>query len=99
MSQLRSQTLGNVELEKKVLRLFVHQLAECIDRIRRAETVTQRSEAAHTLVGAARGVVPFAGDAGQLGVDRPVFLPLFLGGDRPRGRRRLPRAGAGGHGG
>ena len=56
VSQLRSQTLGNVELEKKVLRLFVHQLAECIDRIRRAETVTQRSEAAHTLVGAARGV-------------------------------------------
>ena len=53
---LRSQTFGDADLERKVLRLFVQQLGECIERIRTAETVTARSEAAHTLVGAARGV-------------------------------------------
>ena len=56
VNQLRSQTMGNADLEKKVLRLFVRQLGDCIEKIRSAETVAARSEAAHTLIGSARGV-------------------------------------------
>jgi HPt (histidine-containing phosphotransfer) domain-containing protein len=68
LDHLRSQTLGDLDLQTTVLRLFVGQVADCISRIRAAESVTTRSEAAHTLVGAARavGAFPLARIAGEI---------------------------------
>lgn len=57
---LKTQTMGNEDLQKKVLRLFLHQVTDAIARIRTAETVEKRSEAAHALVGAARNVGAFS---------------------------------------
>jgi HPt (histidine-containing phosphotransfer) domain-containing protein len=59
-THLRNQTMGNRDLERKVLRLFLHQITEAIGRIRSAETVEKRSEAAHLLVGSARNVGAFS---------------------------------------
>jgi len=53
---LRRQTFGDADLERTVLGLFVTQLGTCIERIRTAESVAARGEAAHALLGSARGV-------------------------------------------
>jgi HPt (histidine-containing phosphotransfer) domain-containing protein len=70
LDHLRSQTLGDPDLQRTVLRLFIRQVGECIAGIRAAETVTARSEAAHMLVGAARavGAFPVARIAGEIEV-------------------------------
>ena len=60
IEHLRTQTMGDLELQRKVLRLFLYQVSETIPRIRDAETVAARSEAAHALVGAARGIGAFS---------------------------------------
>lgn len=60
VQHLKTQTMGDRELQRKVLRLFLHQAGEATARIRSAETVARRSEAAHALVGAARGVGAFS---------------------------------------
>ncbi len=57
---LRQQTLGNAELERSVLRLFARQAGDCVTRIRAAETLDARAEAAHLLLGSARGVGAFS---------------------------------------
>jgi len=57
---LKTQTMGNLDLQRKVLRLFLHQISDAIVHIRGAETVEQRSAAAHALVGAARNVGAFS---------------------------------------
>jgi HPt (histidine-containing phosphotransfer) domain-containing protein len=57
---LKTQTMGNQDLQRRVLRLFLHQVSDGIGRIRSAETVEKRSEAAHALVGAARNVGAFS---------------------------------------
>jgi HPt (histidine-containing phosphotransfer) domain-containing protein len=70
LDHLLSQTLGDPDLQRTVLRLFIRQVGECIAGIRAAETVTARSEAAHMLVGAARavGAFPVARIAGEIEV-------------------------------
>jgi hypothetical protein len=60
LDHLRKQTIGNRELEKEVLRLFLGQATECVGKIKAAATVPERSEAAHALVGSARGVGAFS---------------------------------------
>ncbi len=60
LDHLRTQTMGDEELQRKVLRLFLYQVSETITRIRKAESVEARSEAAHALVGAARGIGAFS---------------------------------------
>jgi hypothetical protein len=68
LDHLRCQALGDLDLQRTVLRLFVGQMTDCIARIRVAETVTARSEAAHALVGAARavGAFPLGRIAGEI---------------------------------
>lgn len=53
---LARHTLGNRELEREVLQIFVRQSAIYLDRIRDARTVTERQMAAHTIKGSARGI-------------------------------------------
>lgn len=53
---LARHTLGNHDLEREVLELFVRQSAHYLTRIRSAETVTERRAAAHTIKGSARGI-------------------------------------------
>ena len=60
VAHLHAQTMGNRDLEKEVLRLFLRQSGECVERIRAAADIAGRSEAAHTLVGSARGVGAFS---------------------------------------
>lgn len=60
LEHLRQQTLGNEDLQKQVLRIFLRQSAECIQRIKAAPDMAERSAAAHALVGAARGVGAFS---------------------------------------
>jgi hypothetical protein len=60
LAHLEAQTMGNAKLRDEVLRLFLRQSDECVGRIRSAEDVAARREAAHTLVGSARGVGAFS---------------------------------------
>lgn len=60
VDHLRRQTSGNADLQKQVLRLFLKQASECVGRIKTAGGIVERSEAAHTLVGSARGVGAFS---------------------------------------
>ena len=53
---LARHTLGNHDLEREVLELFVRQSAHYLMRIRSAETATERRAAAHTIKGSARGI-------------------------------------------
>ena len=60
VAHLKAQTMGNRDLEKQVLRLFLRKSGECIERIKAAADTADRSEAAHTLVGSARAVGAFS---------------------------------------
>jgi len=60
LAHLEAQTMGNHDLRNQVLRLFLRQAEEQIGKIRSAEGMEARSEAAHALVGAARGVGAFS---------------------------------------
>src|SRR5262245_30113885 len=59
VAHLEKQTMGNRDLRNQVLRLFLKQSEDCVRRIRAAGDIAARSEAAHTLSGAARGVGAF----------------------------------------
>jgi HPt (histidine-containing phosphotransfer) domain-containing protein len=59
LNHLHSQTLGNKQLQREVLKLFLgHSLAQ-YEAIRNAKTITERKQAAHSLVGSARGIGAF----------------------------------------
>lgn len=60
LAHLEAQTMGNHDLRNQVLRLFLRQAEEQIGRIRSSEAMDARCEAAHALVGAARGVGAFS---------------------------------------
>ncbi len=49
-----------MDLQKQVLRLFLRQSSECVERIKATAGLVERSEAAHLLVGSARGVGAFS---------------------------------------
>ena len=53
---LARQTLNDRRVEREVLRLFLRQSAVQLARLARAETPAERKMAAHTIVGAARGI-------------------------------------------
>jgi hypothetical protein len=60
LAHLEAQTMGNADLRDEVLRLFLRQSEDCVGRIRSAADIAARREAAHTLVGSARGVGAFS---------------------------------------
>ena len=53
---LARHTLGNRDLEREVLRLFVRQSRMCLARLRAAHSSAERRSAAHTIKGSARGI-------------------------------------------
>ena len=53
---LSRQTLGDRNLEKEVLGLFVNQSNIYLKRLQVAKSATERKLAAHTIVGSARGL-------------------------------------------
>ncbi|WP_026782705.1 hypothetical protein [Pleomorphomonas koreensis] len=52
LDHLSEQTFGNAELEAEVLRLFLKQGRQCLDRL----DASPDAGAAHLLVGSARGI-------------------------------------------
>lgn len=53
---LSRYTLGDVALEREVLRLFCTQSFLCLDQLRAAQTVKDWIDAAHSLKGSARAI-------------------------------------------
>ncbi|MEI2383844.1 Hpt domain-containing protein [Breoghania sp. JC706] len=53
---LARHTFGNRALEQEVLRLFSRQSEIWLEKLKRAPDAGQRSEAAHTIKGSARGI-------------------------------------------
>lgn len=53
---LARHTLGNRDLEREVLQIFVRQSAIYLDRIRSAKSGPEQQMAAHTIKGSARGI-------------------------------------------
>ena len=53
---LARHTLGNRDLEREVLQLFVRQSAVYLGRLRAAHSAGDRRMAAHTIKGSARGI-------------------------------------------
>jgi len=60
LDHLNRQTLGNRQLQREVLRLFMRHADEQIELVKAAATLTERREAAHGIVGSARGVGAFS---------------------------------------
>jgi HPt (histidine-containing phosphotransfer) domain-containing protein len=60
MAHLERQTFGNQELQRRVLELFLRQSGTQIERLKAADTIGERREAAHAIVGAARAVGAFS---------------------------------------
>ena len=60
LNHLHSQTLGNRQLQKEVLQLFLRHSGEQIDRLKSAASLDERRAAAHMLVGSARGIGAFS---------------------------------------
>ncbi len=56
LDHLRRYTLGDVDLELEILRLFIDQAPTTLDALRRAQTSREWMRAAHTLKGSARAV-------------------------------------------
>lgn len=52
LRHLAEQTFGNTDLEAEVLRLFLKQSQDCLDRLQ----VTPDARTAHLLLGSARGI-------------------------------------------
>jgi HPt (histidine-containing phosphotransfer) domain-containing protein len=53
---LARQTLGDKELELEVLGLFVNQSTLYLQRLESAKSIQERKNAAHTILGSARGL-------------------------------------------
>ena len=53
---LSRQTLGDRELEKEVLNLFVNQSTLYLRRLQEANSIKERKSVAHTIQGSARGL-------------------------------------------
>ena len=53
---LSRQTLGDRELEKEVLGLFVNQSTLYLKRLQAAKSIKERKSVAHTILGSARGL-------------------------------------------
>lgn len=53
---LSRQTLGDRELEKEVLGLFVNQSTLYLKRLQASKSIKERKSVAHTILGSARGL-------------------------------------------
>jgi len=53
---LSRQTLGDRELEREVLGLFVNQSTLYLKRLQQAKSIKERKSVAHTIMGSARGL-------------------------------------------
>jgi hypothetical protein len=60
LNHLHSQTFGDRKLQREVLKLFLRHSADQVQRLKEAIAPEERREAAHTLVGSARGVGAFS---------------------------------------
>jgi hypothetical protein len=60
LNHLHSQTFGDRKLQREVLRLFLRHSADQVGRLKEAISPDERREAAHALVGSARGVGAFS---------------------------------------
>ncbi|MBZ0228252.1 MAG: Hpt domain-containing protein [Bauldia sp.] len=60
LDHLDRQTLGDHALRTEVLRLFLQQCDKQVVRLKQAEDPGERREAAHALVGSARGIGAFS---------------------------------------
>lgn len=56
LEHLRRYTLGEVDLEREILGLFVQQAPLTLERLQQAESQRDWTSAAHTLKGSARAV-------------------------------------------
>ena len=59
LNHLHRQTMGDRHLQREVLRIFLRHSAEQIARLRTAESVQDRREAAHSLTGSSKGIGAF----------------------------------------
>lgn len=59
LDHLSRQTLGDLELEREVLRLFERQSEQMLARLKGATSARSWAEAAHTLRGSALGIGAF----------------------------------------
>jgi HPt (histidine-containing phosphotransfer) domain-containing protein len=60
LNHLHSQTFGDRKLQREVLKLFLRHSDDQLQRLKDAIAPEERREAAHTLVGSARGVGAFS---------------------------------------
>lgn len=59
LDHLSSQTLGNRELEREVLGLFVGMAGEQVERLKANPDPKARREVAHAIIGSARAIGAF----------------------------------------
>jgi HPt (histidine-containing phosphotransfer) domain-containing protein len=59
LEHLSRQTLGNRDLEREVLELFVRHSGEQLERLTGSASESERRESAHAIVGAARAIGAF----------------------------------------
>jgi HPt (histidine-containing phosphotransfer) domain-containing protein len=59
LEHLSNQTLGNRDLEREVLELFVRHSNEQLERLTGSTSESERREYAHAIVGAARAIGAF----------------------------------------
>lgn len=60
LNHLYNQTLGDRSLQREVLKLFLDKSDAQVEKVRGAESVDERREAAHSLVGSARAIGAFS---------------------------------------
>lgn len=70
LEHLSRQTLGNRQLEREVLELFVTHSGEQLERLRSSSSDTERRERAHAIVGAARAIGAFEVARIAAGIER-----------------------------
>ena len=60
LNHLHRQTMGDRHLQRQVLRMFLRHAQELIERLKAAQSIEARREAAHSLVGSSKGIGAFA---------------------------------------
>jgi HPt (histidine-containing phosphotransfer) domain-containing protein len=60
LNHLYNQTLGDRNLQREVLKLFLERAADQIERLKAADDLDERRQLAHGLVGSARGIGAFS---------------------------------------
>jgi HPt (histidine-containing phosphotransfer) domain-containing protein len=59
LDHLSRQTLGNRDLQREVLELFVSHSDQQLERLARSRSASERRESAHAIVGSARAIGAF----------------------------------------